>query len=124
MQIINNTDESAPCSKCGRNLAELGSFTYMGTTINLATQKDEECQCKNCGEHFILCYQYFDKNDHINSFVFNGDINDPSYNWQDQLISEQRESIGAHLKTCEICMKKMINEALSDAWLASFIHNT
>jgi DNA-directed RNA polymerase subunit RPC12/RpoP len=122
-QIVNNTDEKVPCANCGQNLAELGNFTYTGTTTNLATQKDEECKCKKCGQHFILRYHYFDEEGHINSFVFNGDINDPTYNWQDQLILEQKKAIGAHLKTCDSCMKRMTEEALSDAWLASLIHN-
>ena len=123
MQIVKNTDDTAPCSQCRQNLAELGKFTYTGTTVNSVTQKDEECVCKNCEQHFILRYQYFDENGHVNAFVFNGDINDPTYNWQDQLTSEQRKNIGAHLKTCEVCMKKITEEALSDAWLASLIHN-
>jgi len=122
MQIVDNTDEEAPCSECGRNLAELGRFTYVGTTINSATHKEEECQCKNCGQHFILRYQFFGEDGHVNSFVFNGDINDPTYNWQDQLTLDQKKSISDHLKTCDVCMQRMTDETLSDAWLASLIH--
>jgi hypothetical protein len=123
MQIIDNTDEEAPCSNCGENLAELGSFTYEGITVNSAIHKEEECQCKKCGQHFILRYRFFDEDGHVNAFVFNGDINDPTYNWQDQLTLEQKKSISDHLKTCEICIQKMTDETLTDAWLASLIHN-
>jgi hypothetical protein len=123
MQIMHNTDDDAPCSNCGQNLAELGSFIYTGITINGSRQKDEECQCKKCGQHFILQYSYFDDKGHINAFVFNGDVNDPSYNWQDQLTPDQRKEIGSHLKTCKICMDKLTEETLSDAWLAYLLHN-
>jgi hypothetical protein len=122
MQIIDNTDEEAPCSSCSENLAELGSFTYKGITVNTPTHKEEECQCKKCGQHFILRYQFFDENGHVNAFVFNGDINDPTFNWQDQLTLEQKQSISDHLKTCPVCMQKMTDETLTDAWLASLIH--
>jgi DNA-directed RNA polymerase subunit RPC12/RpoP len=122
MQIINNMGETALCSQCGQDLTILGSFTYIGVTTNTATQKSEKCQCKNCGHHFLLQYQYFDSGGHVNSFIFNGDINDLTYNWQDQLTSKQKKSIGDHLRICDTCMKKMTDEALSDAWLASLLH--
>ncbi len=122
MQIVRNTDETAPCANCGNDLSELGSFTYAGKSTDTAVQKDEECLCKKCGKHFILQYQYFDEKGHVNSFVFNGDVNDGTYNWQDQLTSQQKETITNHLKDCQPCMDRMTEEALTDAWISSLFH--
>ena len=124
MQIVNiMSEESTPCSVCGRNLNELGNFVYLGFTKNSLREKDEQCKCTKCGTEFIMHYDYFDSDGHINSFVFNGDINDPSYNWQDQLTSEQTIEIAEHLTTCNVCSNRLNDEIASDAWLASLLHN-
>jgi uncharacterized protein with PIN domain len=122
MQIANLNDDLIPCSKCGVNLSVLGSFVHVGVKENTSRKKDEICKCKNCGTEFILHYAFFDEEGHVNSFVFSGDINDPEYNWQDLLTPEQSKAIGEHLKICEICNKRLIDEVASDAWLASLIH--
>jgi hypothetical protein len=123
MQIVNIAFESVPCSVCELNLSELGNFIYLGPTKNSPRQKDEQCKCTKCGTEFILHYDYFDADGHINSFVFNGDINDHSYNWQDQLTPEQTKEIAEHLATCSICNDRLNEAITSDAWLASLLHN-
>lgn len=123
MQKVNILDETALCSKCGADLTLLGNFTYLGITVNSSRQKDEQCKCTACGTEFTLHYEYFDSEGHINSFVFNGDVNDPSYNWQDQLTPEQTKEIGEHLSSCCTCNQRLDNEISSDAWLASLLHN-
>lgn len=123
MQKINILDETAPCSNCGIDLTLLGNFTYLGITKNFPRQKNEQCKCSACGMEFTLHYDYFDAGGHINSFVFNGDVNDPTYNWQDQLTPEQTKEIGEHLSSCDTCNQRLDNEISSDAWLASLLHN-
>ena len=113
----------APCVKCGSNLAELGNFTYSGVTNNHPGQRDEQCKCKSCGEIFTLQYNFFDDTGHIQTYVFNGDVNDLTYDWQDQLTSEQKTEIGNHLKVCKTCNDRLAEETLSDAWLAALLHN-
>ena len=122
MQIINLTKEIEACQHCGNNLSILGSFTYKGDTVNDSKQKFELCTCKKCGQDFTLHYDLFDDDGHVQSFVFNGDINDPTYNWQDQLTPEQKVEIESHLKSCQICRDRLAEEMLSDAWLASIMH--
>ena len=122
MQIANLNEDLIPCSKCGTNLSVLGSFVHIGVKENTYQKKDEICKCKKCGTEFIIHYEFFDEEGHVNSFVFSGDINDLEYNWQDQLTDEQKKAIGEHLKTCEICNKRLVEEVASDAWLASLLH--
>jgi hypothetical protein len=123
MQIINILDEAAPCKICGSDLTVLGKFIYLGVASNTANQKDERCKCTTCQTEFITHYDFFDAEGHINSFIFSGDVNDPTYNWQDKLTPEQKEEIGKHLFTCKICSGRMDEEVTSDAWLASLLHN-
>jgi hypothetical protein len=101
----------------------LGNFIYLDFTKNSPRQKDEQCKCTQCGTEFTLHYDYFDAEGHINSFVFNGDINDSTYNWQDQLTPEQTKEIAEHLASCDICNGRLTDEMASDAWLASLLHN-
>ena len=124
MQFVNLNDDEAPCSKCGTNLATLGTFRLVEEKESTSREKKELCKCTNCGKDFILHYDLFDKDNHINNFVFGGDVNDPAYNWQDQLTKSQKIEIGEHLKTCTICNGRLINEITSDAWLASLIHGS
>ena len=123
MQIVNILEETAPCKICGTDLSVLGKFTYLGVANNTARQKDERCKCNTCHTEFITHYDFFDKDGHINNFIFSGDINDPTYNWQDQLTPEQTKEIGEHLLTCKICNDRLNEEVTSDAWLASLLHN-
>jgi hypothetical protein len=124
MQIVYNTEIQCECSKCGNNLAGLGNFTYTGFSIDTANKKEEFCKCKKCGKIFILRYEYFNEKGHIKPFIFNGDVNDSTYSWQDQLTTDQRIAITSHIKTCVICTNRMTEEILSDTWFASIIHST
>jgi len=123
MQTIHNLDEKIPCKNCGQDLTEIGNFVYTGVTVDSPRKKNEECACRKCGEHFIIQYRYFDEKNHIKAFVFNGDINDPTYNWQDQLTSEQKKEISDHLLICDICKERLDEETLTDAWIASLLHS-
>ena len=123
LQIANVSEEEVPCSACQNNLIELGHHIFTGKSTNTPTQKDEVCTCKVCGKEFLLHYEFFDKDGHINSFVFNGDVNNPSYNWQDQLTTEQKKAIGEHLNNCVACSDRLEHEIISDAWLASLLHS-
>lgn len=121
MQIINIFEESAPCAGCGQELTVLGNFNFKGHAESPATRKDELCACKNCGTEFIIRYEFFDKDGHVNSFVFNGDINDASYDWQKQLTDAQIRKIADHIRNCKICSDRLTEEMLSDAWMASIL---
>lgn len=123
LQVVNITDNDPQCSQCGHDIEELDSFVYDHVTINTATEKDEQCHCKNCKNPFTLHYDFFDSEGHINSFVFTGDVNDPTYNWQDVLTPEQKKEIGTHLLSCPQCAERLDEELITDAWLASLIHS-
>jgi hypothetical protein len=123
MQTVDLNNDHAPCSNCGADLVILGSFTHCEIKENTEKTKNEICRCNICGGKFILQYNFFDSMGHINSFVFSGDVNDPAYNWQDQLTTDQKNAIGKHLKECSVCNHRLDNEITSDAWLASLIHN-
>jgi hypothetical protein len=121
-QIAQISEETVPCSTCGNNVIELGHHAFTGHSKNSPTQKDEECLCRLCGKEFLLHYEFFDVDGHVNNFVFNGDINNPAYNWQDQLTVDQKNIIGEHLRTCSICSDRLEHEIISDVWLASLMH--
>ena len=123
MQIVNVSEEEAFCKSCGSNLVELGNFEYCGSTLNSSREKDEQCKCKKCGALFTLHYDLFNPDGHIQSFVFSGDVNDPAFNWQDILTDEQKQEIGTHLKSCKTCSDRLTEAIISDAWLASLLHN-
>jgi hypothetical protein len=123
LQRVKISEDVVPCSECGNNIVELGHHKYSEQSENTPTQKDELCTCRVCGKEFLLHYEFFDEGGHINSFVFNGDINNPEYNWQDLLTEDQKKTIGEHLKDCAICSERLENEIISDAWLASLLHD-
>jgi len=120
-QIVNINQDSAPCQNCGSNLIEITNFSYADQTDSTATVREELCKCSKCGTLFILHYDLFDPKGHIYSKVFTEDINNPSYNWQDALTEEQKKAIAEHLQHCQVCVDRLSQELLTDAWLKSFI---
>ena len=66
-------------------------------------------------------YDLFDGDGHIYPVVFTGDINNPSYNWQDLLTAEQKDEIRRHMEGCRECTDRLSEEMLNDAWFASFM---
>ena len=121
-QIVDINKDTAPCQKCGANLVDVANFKYMGKADTMATYIEEHCQCKQCKSDFILHYDLFDASGHVYSKVFTEDINNPNNNWQDNLTEDQRKIISQHLKSCKICIDRLEQEILTDAWLKSFIH--
>jgi hypothetical protein len=123
MQRINISQEEARCENCGTDLLDIRNIKYTEKAINKPTYREEFCLCKKCGDTFILHYDIFDKEGHVEPRVFSGDINNPEYNWPDNLTQEQRDTINEHLKICSICVGRADDELLSDAWMAGIIHN-
>ena len=111
------------CAKCGNGITELGQHKFTGKSTNTPTTKEELCTCGKCGKEFLLHYDFFDQEGHINSYIFIGDVNDAAYNWQDQLTAEQKGEIGKHLGGCPVCRDRLDHEVITDAWLASLIHS-
>lgn len=122
MQIVNINEHLAVCAKCNSSIG-LGNFTYIRDYTQKPRMKQELCTCNNCDIEFILQYDFFDSDDHINPFIFGGDVNDPTYNWQDQLTEDQQKEIGAHLSGCKKCSERLTHEMSIEAWLASLIHS-
>lgn len=122
MQKINISQKEAFCIKCGANLLDVRNIRWLKKNILKPTFREELFQCRKCNAEFIIHYNLFDKNGHINPRAFTEDINDSSYNWQDNLSSEQKELIEKHLKNCSICCQRFDTENLNDAWFASIIH--
>jgi len=121
MQKININDE-ATCDHCGARLTGLTEFSYAGDFFAYPDSREEICKCNKCGTKFILHYDLFDKDGHIYARVFTGDINNPSFNWQDSLTEEQKNAIELHLRSCPDCQERLTEEMLSDAWFASIMH--
>jgi len=122
MQIVNISEESVICDKCQSSIG-LGNFTYIKDHSQDARTKQELCSCNNCEAEFILQYDFFNAEGHINPYIFGGDVNDPTYNWQDQLTPDQQKEIGTHLSACSLCSDKLTHEMGIEAWLASMIHS-
>jgi hypothetical protein len=122
MQIIKGLTKKVFCRICQNDLTQLGHFEYLQLTDDTPVYKDEHCTCNRCGTEFLLRYELFTPQKHINPLVFSQDINDPTFNWQDQFTKEQLHEIQAHLKTCKRCSNILEEELLSDAWFANFMH--
>lgn len=123
LQVINISDEQALCTGCGSDLLDIINFQYDGQTITTPTCSEEMCSCKKCKTKFLIRYDLFDQEGHINQRVFTGDINNNDYNWQDNLSEEQKGAISKHLKECKTCQDRLEDETLKDAWFSSIIHN-
>ena len=120
-QIVDINKDNVPCRNCGANLVDVVNFVYMGEVDTRSTFIEEHCQCKHCKSIFILHYDLFDIDGHIYSKVFTEDVNNPDNNWQDNLTEEQKKIISQHLRGCKICIDRLNQEILTDAWLKSFI---
>lgn len=119
-QKVNIIDEHAVCIKCKAKIFD--DFKFTGKMILEPTFREELCVCGNCEAEFIIHYDLFDKNGHIEPRIFTGDVNDPKYNWQDSLSDEQKKVIAIHLRGCEECKNRLADEILTDALFASLIH--
>lgn len=121
MQTVNINNEKAPCIKCGANLVDISNFIFDGKVDTKPTFVEEHCKCKHCGTPFLMHYDLFDVSGHVLSKVFTEDINNVDYNWQDALTEEQRLAVSEHLKHCDVCLDRLSQEMLTDAWLKSLI---
>lgn len=121
-QKINIAQENAVCIKCKANLLDIRNIRWLQKDVLGPTFREELFQCRSCGSEFVIRYDLFDKEGHVDPRAFTEDINDPSYNWQDNLSPEQKKLVEDHLKECEICRDRLIEENLNDAWFASIIH--
>jgi hypothetical protein len=121
VQIVKCTSNNSRCRSCGANLSELGSFQYSGIEYNAPKYRLERNSCKKCGKEFLLRYDFFDPENHIDEMVFNGDVNDEMYRWQSILTKEQVGIIDKHLAGCPICSRRHDESILFDAFLGSII---
>ena len=121
-QKVDINNDATKCSECGSILTRLSGFVYAGESRSGADFKEELCKCKVCQNPFVMRYELFDKDGHILSKVFTGDINNPDYNWQELLTEEQKRVIAEHLKDCKTCQDRLSSEILSDAWLSEFMN--
>lgn len=121
IQIVNVNNDQVPCDVCGSNLIDVSNFQFEKRGDIKPTYFEEFCLCKNCNSQFILHYDIFDENGHVLSRVFVEDVNDENYNWQDSLNFEQKKAISDHLPKCPICLDRLSQEVLSDAWLRDYI---
>ena len=122
-QTVNINADKVTCSSCGAKMLELGNFKFINIHKTDPSYTEELCVCKNCEKEFIIRYDIFDDDGHIQSRVFTGDINDPRYNWQDSLTEEQKSNIASHIKDCQVCIDRLSEEQLMDARFSSIIHN-
>jgi hypothetical protein len=125
IQVVKLNGKKTRCNACGARLTEIGSFKYAGegSDFNAPKYRLEKNVC-NCGKEFYLRYDFIDRDGHINPAVFNGDINDPTYQWQSLLTEEQLRIVEAHLSSgCQVCMNRNNEIILEDAALGALIHN-
>jgi hypothetical protein len=121
LQIVDINKDWVKCDTCGANIVDLANFVYSGKSDSTANDRKEYCMCRKCSTPFILHYDMFDPQGHIYPSIFIEDINNPSCNWPDNLTEEQKEVVSAHLENCQICMDRLTQELLTDAWLKDFI---
>lgn len=122
LQKVNISEDHAYCTKCNADILDIINFRFTGKVTLEPTFREELCECLHCGTRFVIHYDLFDKNGHVEPRIFTGDVNDPKYNWQDSLSDEQKTLIADHLHECEECRERLADEMLSDAWFASVIH--
>lgn len=121
-QKVNISQDHAYCQKCHADILDIINFRYGGKIILEPTFREELCECRHCGTPFVIRYDLFDEDGHIEPRVFTGDSNDPEYNWQEKLSENQKEVIACHLRGCKECQERLEAEMLTDAWFASIIH--
>lgn len=121
-QVVDIFGSDAPCRICGVDLLDINNIKYSGSCNNTETTREELCICRKCGTSFILKYNIFTEDGHIDRRMFSGDINDYTHNWQDNFTDKQKEKIGKHLKNCRKCSDNLEEETLADSWFSSLIH--
>lgn len=123
LQVVNIDDRSKKCRNCGADILNISNFSFEKEIKAEPLFWEELCKCTRCGIQFILHYNIFDKNGHIQSRVFFEDLNDPEYNWQDHLTPDQKRIIEEHLRSCQECCDSLSQEQLLDAWLKDILSN-
>lgn len=123
LQVVNINKNKALCICCNTDILNIAHFNYDKETINTPQYREELCKCKKCQTQFILHYDLFDSKGHIYSRVFTEDINNPDFNWTDELTTEQKEKISEHMEKCPVCCENLSQELLTDAWFKSFIED-
>jgi len=121
IQKINIADQHASCQVCGADITDINNFHYAGKTNMETLWFEELCVCLNCGTQFLIHYDIFNSDGHINPRTFTGDVNNLEYNWQDNLTDEQKSLIAKHLHECPACCDRLSEEQLLDAWFGSII---
>lgn len=122
-QIVDIEENEPVCNVCGTELS-LGAFTFLNVAENRPRIRLELNRCNNCGAEFLLRFRLFDQNGHIPPYVFSGDINDSSFEWQSIWTPEQQAAILAHMENCRECQTRRDDQALSDAWFGDIIHSS
>jgi hypothetical protein len=117
LQIVRYNGSKIKCRNCDQNLTDINNTTYLKQRWGSPKYWDELCQCDDCGNKFILRYELFDKEGHVYLFVFTEDINNPNYNWIDNLNNKQRIAVTRHVEQCSICQKKIEDQLCMDAIL-------
>jgi len=121
MKKVLISQNNVKCSCCGTLISDIANFYYDGITISEPTYREEKCRCRKCDTAFILRYDLFDSNGHIQQIIFSEDVNDPDYKWYDILSHGQKREIEKHLKSCSKCLDRLTKEQLSEAWLGSIL---
>jgi len=119
IQTIKFNESTKICSRCHSDLS-LDNIIYLGQKWSEPTYWDELHKCSECEQLFFLRHGIFDRKGHIQRYVFSEDINDPDYNWTDNLSASQKLTIAKHLDTCSICKEHHFAEFLSDIKLKRF----
>ena len=123
LQVVDINADNVPCNNCGVNVLDISNIKYNGEALSEPLYREELCQCRSCGQNFVLHYDLFDKKGHIYHRVFAEDANNPAFNWPDLLSENQKEVIKQHLESCETCQERVSKQQLRDAWFASVIHS-
>jgi uncharacterized protein with PIN domain len=122
-QKISLTMDHATCTKCGKSLLDITNIKFIKDSVSSARFQEELYICRSCGTEFIIRYDLFDSDGHINQRVFTDDPNDPKYNWPDILNQSQRDEIAKHLKDCKICNGRLDDEFENNLWFSSLLHS-
>ena len=113
--------DKVSCKGCGHNILDITNIKYAGETRSYERYTEELCECRNCGEKFIIRYNIFDKKGHIEPKIFMSDVNDLKHNWQDNLTKKQLKAVEEHLRSCGECQDTLNEELLDNAWFASIL---
>ena len=123
IQIVKFNGSKGICKHCKTVITDVNNMTYLKIRWGEPKHWDELSKCDKCGHQFLLRHDIFDKKGHILPFVFTGDINNPKYNWTDNLNEKQKLTIAKHIEKCSTCQKLSSEQILSDARLKEFFMN-